>query len=253
LRWILFFIILVLGSPLIAPRLTKSVYVVCESGFGAACGICFVVSPTLLLTAYHNLSLTTGVQRNWSIASGLERDARGLIVPENPIPVKVFRQSMQGDWALLIRDDNLQFGPLDVVPICREPLPEPETHITVYHCALDIFRDGRVSAVKPMAVDTRLGYYTKHKIFFQVALFGGSSGGLIALRNGTALGMHLEGINAATLATEFRAQRQAAATKNQPFPVEDDITLASDSNAHAMGVLSEGLVICKYKGIVQEL
>jgi hypothetical protein len=104
-----------------------------------------------------------------------------------------------------------------------------------------------------MAVDARVGFYSKHKMFFQVGLFGGSSGGLIALPNGTALGMHLDGVNAATLAKEFSSQRQAAVANNQPLPVEDDITLASDSNAQATGVLSEGLVICKYKRIVQEL
>jgi hypothetical protein len=244
---------IILGSPPVTRRLTKSIYVVCESGYGAACGTCFVVSATLLLTAYHNLSLTTSLPQNWCIASGLSRDARGLIVPENPIPVKIFCHSMQGDWALLSRDDNLQFDPLDVVPICGAPLPEPETHITVYHCALDIFRDGRVFAVKPMAVDARVGFYSKHKMFFQVGLFGGSSGGLIALPNGTALGMYLDGINAATLAKEFWSQRQAAGANNQPLLVEDDITLASNSNAQATGVLSEGLVICKYKRIVQEL
>jgi hypothetical protein len=244
---------IILGSAPVTRRLTKSIYVVCESGYGAACGTCFVVSSTLLLTAYHNLSLTTGLPQNWSIASGLSRDARGLIVLENPIPVKVFCHSMQGDWALLSRDDNLQFDPLDVVPICSAPLPEPETHITVCHCALDIFRDGRVSAAKPMAVDARVGFYSKHKMFFQVGLFGGSSGGLIALPNGTALGMHLDGVNAATLAKVFCSQRQAVVANNQPLPVEDDITLASDSNEQATGVLSEGLVICKYKRIVQEL
>jgi hypothetical protein len=107
--------------------------------------------------------------------------------------------------------------------------------------------------MKPLSIDSRVGYYTTHKLFFQVALFGGSSGGLIALANGQALGMYLEGINSATLLSEYQAQRQAAALSNEPFPSDDDATLASDSNAQAMGVLSEGLVICKFDRIMNEL
>jgi hypothetical protein len=235
-----------------SPRLSESVYIVCDENVTVACGTCFVVSPELLVTAYHNLSENRSMIKNWMITKGLERAANGSLIHSGAIKVCVDGTSMCSDWALLRRVDGGRFAAGDVIEVCTD-VPPPETKIKVYHCPLDLFRDGRVSAVKALSIDSRVGYYTNHKIFFQVGLFGGSSGGLIALHDGKALGMHLEGINSAKLVTEFRTERQEAKLQGQPEEVEDDVTLASDSNAQATGVLSEGIVLCKFIKLMQKL
>jgi hypothetical protein len=131
--------------------------------------------------------------------------------------------------------------------------PPEESRIKLYSCPVDLYLQGSISTLKALSVEGRVGWYTRHKVLYQAPGFSGSSGGLVALSDGSALGMHLVGINSAKLAENFRLERATASAAGDDFDPRDDVTLASDSNAQALGVLSEAVLLYRMRRLIRSI
>ena len=230
----------------------KSVFV-CDVNLTPV-GTAFVISPDYVMSAYHcvadDFNKPSKKHANeWLLTTGLERDSRGVVSafsPNSVIEVEVERFVIKDDWVLLRRKDRLQFSPDVVVPVCQEgsvPLHEDEARIKIYHCPIDLFRDGLSDAVRPCAVEQRLGMTTNHRAFVQTGLFGGSSGGLYALMNGEALAMHIETVSTSQSVSDFESEGN--------FDEKQCVSEASDSCANTYASFVSGIILCRYKNLMQ--
>jgi len=221
-------------------------------------GTASIVSKTMVLTAFHVIAKTplkptrallTG---DWVIMETCER-VRNVVNPTGDvIPVRVFKTSPTSDWALLQRNDGKEFDAELILPICplaSLPGNGSEQTLKIYHCPLDLFNCGRVDAVAPVSEDKRFGFRTTHKVFVQGGLFGGSSGGIYAIKsnvvetNGKVLAMHTESVSTAALVEEAQSLNPGAS-------LYDILSEVSDSHAECHASFVQGLIICTYKPLM---
>ena len=219
------------------------------------------MSPTRVLTAFHNVngSLTLSNQLYTEplvLVRGLERRIGGevVVVDEGPIPVKVSRYSWISDWALLSRADDLEFVREQIVEICPAddiPKDEDEAKIKIYHCPVILFVQEGTALLKPMSLESKFGSSSKHSFLCQVKLFAGSSGALVVLSNGLAIGMHLEAVNSAMSLTDLLVQRQTAGESAGSF--EEQMEDVSDSCVQSVGALSKAIILSRFPHIMNNL
>jgi len=227
-----------------SPRLASSIFVLCSIdslGIISAIGTVFIVSKNCVATAYHNIKNT---KETYYIIGGLERH-HGNVIPIDAgaeIGVKYHHGSPKDDWALLMRFDNLEFDRKNVISISnRVPNHSEEAKLKIYHCPISLFNNGMMDAVMCTSVDARIAFCTGHKVFSQIALFSGSSGGLFALYDGTAIGMHVESL---TETVSFE-------TVSETVPVwEDAMEAVSNSCVEAAGAFSEALLLPKFRKLL---
>lgn len=230
-----------------SPRLAKSVFLFCDINKDPV-GSCFIVSPNRVVTAYHCISYTSRIiNNNWFAIKSLERMGSNVISTD-VFPLIVKKSSFSSDWAVLERTDGLVFDSNNIISICEE-LPPQEVKIKMYSCPIDLFLQGSMSALQALSCEGRLGFYTNHKVFYQISGFSGSSGGLVSFGN-SALGMHLVGVNAAKLVETIAKERDKATRLGEFFDSRDDLTFASDSHAQATGIISEAIVLIKIRTLI---
>ena len=228
-------------------------YILCDENCSPV-GTCFVVSPKKLVSAYHNISFTSKYIKNWIILKVLERSNESYIFDDHPINVKVCAHKMGMDWVVFERVDDNNFEANTIVPLHTDASALPAlkgSKGTAYHCPVVLFHNKELDILGPLSVDIRVGFFSQHKAIIQVALFAGSSGGLFALENGTALGMHLEGINSAKLVATIVRERAEAIKNGLTFSKDDDLTIASDLNTASMGAVSEALVFALNQDLIE--
>ena len=245
-------------SPTVSPRKLSSVFVLCTSGLNPI-GTAFVVSPTRVLTACHNVGSLRS-RRLYSepliLVRGLERLNSGqvVVVDEDTIPVEAQDLSWVGDWALLSRTDGLQFEGEDIVEICpanRIPIDEDEAPVKIYHCAVVLFNNEGTSLLKPIAVPSTFSSSSKHSFVCQVGLFASSSGALVVLSNGLAIGMHVEAINSAMSLRDVVAERAAAGQPEGTF--EENMESVTDSCVQSSGALSKAIILPRFSKLMSKL
>jgi hypothetical protein len=229
-------------------NLRQSVYVLC-SDKTEPIGTAFVIAPTMVLSAFHNMidPTTNKMDRNGILVIGIERRRDGSKHPEanTRIPVTIAYYCTSEDWVLFSRTDGLLFSPEDIVPVCpNHDLPQIGS-IQIHHFPVDLFNSGEIDALKALLVNKDIGYYTEHKVLVQNGLFSGSSGGLYAF-NGRAIAMHLESVNSAMTVDDIARQ----------YPDLADLACvgaASDSNVACYAGLAQGIVICKFKRLMARI
>ena len=260
------FLLLILSQSLLShhklptdsPRKLASVFILCTSDL-APVGTAFIVSPTRVLTAFHNVGSLTSHRRYTDplvLVRGLERLVNGnvVVVDEGPIPVEIARYSWTSDWALLSRTDGLEFISEQIVEICpanRIPKDEDEAKIKIYHCPVILFVQEYTPLLKPLSVESKFGSSSKHSFLCHVGLFAGSSGALVVLANGLAIGMHIEAVNSAMSLTEVLAKRVTAGEPEGSFA--DQMEDVSDSCVQSVGALSKAIILSRYPTIMNNL
>lgn len=226
-------------------------------------GTAFIISPKCVLTAYHNIAEdpdnpTRKHEKHWKIVNGLERmedDTVETIEDFVPISVTVHAFSYKADWVILKRDDGL-FDNSEVVPICPvQELPTygEELEVKIYHAANQLFNDGFVSAIRPISLSVRYGFHSKHKVFMQAGLFGGSSGALYVISDyrhrgfGKALGMHVCSISTKRKIKDVLEDGKEDADSDEVLEEVTDSCVSS----HASFV--EGIIISRYNNLMNAI
>jgi hypothetical protein len=234
----------------------NSVFVLCDSNLSPA-GTAFVISRDCVISAYHCVAddpnkPTKNHTKDWLIANGLERNSAGTVSalsPQSVIPLTVKKFVIKDDWVLLCRTDGRFFDANDVVPVCpvdSVPKHEDEARLKIYHCPIDLFRDGMVDLVKPCSEEHRLSMTSHHRAFVKTGLFGGSSGGLYALMNGSALAMHIESMSTSQSISDV-------SMANRTYDEKECASEASDSCANAYAAFSSGIILCAYSNLMTQL
>lgn len=241
---------------LLDPRKKRSVFVLCSTDMQPV-GTAFVVSPTLVLSAYHCIAdkphaPTNKHGKNWLLAQRVERMPSGDIhaVDCSVIPVKAAKFSVGPDFAFLERSDNLQFDDDLVLDICpKESLPDwrDDIALTVYHCLIELFNSNKgLSAVHPVTLSTMRTIVTGHRCWTHDGLYGGSSGAPYIISNpgptfGMVYGMHTQSMNTARrLADLSRAERDN----------DELVDELSDSHAESYGLFGEGIILGAYTNLI---
>jgi hypothetical protein len=244
------------GQGQFTPRLMKSVFVLIDDNLSPA-GTAFIISRTCVISAYHCVAENAENPTRkhiefWRIANGLERKSDGnvsVLSPQSVIPLQVIKYAVRDDWVLLRRTDGFEFDEDLVIPVCpRDSVPnhDDEVWVKIYHCPIDLFRDGMVDVVRPCSCDYRLGMISNHRAFVQTGLFGGSSGGLYALMNGKALAMHVESVNTSQSISNI-------SKSNKTFDEKECASQASDSCANTYASFASGIILSTYSQLMKQL
>lgn len=223
-----------------------SVFVLCDAKMNAV-GTAFVVSKTKVITAYHNVgSMKKHYGKIWNIVSGLERNENGVVTVFGDVnlKVKIAKFNRKSDWALLCRCDESEFSPLQIVEICTNgnvPEDHQEAKIKIYHCPVALFNSELLPLLKPVSVSSRVSMTSTHSVFFEQGLFAGSSGALVVLSNGIAIGMHLEAISSSVSFADLRP-----AHEDEGKPVEETLTEVTDSCVECVGTFSRAIILPRF-------
>jgi hypothetical protein len=238
---------------LLSPRLTPLVWILATRDLSTVSCAVSIVSKTYVLTVQHGIAFDPKkptkklLTKDWVIAKGFERK-NGVVRPiGDVIQVTVVFQSPTSDWALLKRTDSKEFEEyLSICPKEHIPADGSEERLKIYHCAIDMFNGGLADAVKPICDEHRFGFATNHRVVLHAGLFGGSSGGIYAIRsndprtNGYVLAMHVESVNTARhIESEISA--------------DVDLISVSDSHAEFHGSFINGLIICRYRDLYKKI
>ena len=254
--WLLLLTTLFLCLVLASPRLMNSVFILIDANLSPA-GTAFVISPTCVISAYHCVAddankPTKKHTKQWLIANGLERKSDGnvsVLPPQTVIPLEVKKFVIKDDWVLLCRTDGLVFDVDQVVPVCpRDSVPkhDDEVKVKIYHCPIDLFRDGMVDVVRPCSVEHRLAMTSNHRAFVQTGLFCGSSGGLFVLMNGNALAMHVESVSTSQSISDI-------VKGNRTYDEKECASEASDSCANTYAAFASGIILSAYSNLMSQL
>jgi len=143
---------------------------------------------------------------------------------EVPIPIKVADQNSKHDWALMVRTDEEAFPLEHVMEICpleRIPSNDDGALIKIYNYPCILFNQQSIDHLIPLcelAIFCPQGLgVEKGRFMFHSRLFSGSSGALVTLDNGLAIGMHLEAF------TEDGSAHNGAASGGIILPCFPDI------------------------------
>lgn len=243
-----------------SPRLTNMVWILATQDLSTVTCTVSIVSKTYVLTVQHGIAYDPQkptqklLTKDWVIAKGFERTGDVVRPIGDLIHVTVDCQSPKSDWALLKRTDHEEFE--EYLSICSTehiPADGSEEHLKIYHCAIDMFNRGLVDAVKPICDEYRFGFTTNHRVVLHAGLFGGSSGGIYAIRsndprtNGRVLAMHVESVSTARhIGSEYAASDADA-------NAEVDLISVSDSHAECHGSFINGLIICRYPRLYDKI
>jgi hypothetical protein len=234
----------------------NSVFILIDANLSPA-GTAFVISRTCVISAYHCVAddakkPTKKHTNQWLLADGLERNSDGnvsVLSAQSVIPLEVKKFVIKDDWVLLCRTDGLVFDVDQVVPVCpldSVPKHDDEAKVKIYHCPIDLFRDGMVDIVRPCADEYRLAMTSSHRAFVKTGLFCGSSGGLYALMNGTALAMHVESVNTSQSISDV-------SKGNRTYDEKECASEASDSCANTYAAFSSGIILSAYSNLTSQL
>jgi hypothetical protein len=235
-----------------SPLLKSSVFVLCIviKNEIRAVGTAFIVSNNYMLTACHNL-VAYGIRKKqkWLAIAKLERVNNVVQPSRGSLQIELVKHkcSPNDDWAILKRADSFQFDASKIVRICPNhhvPSEETEEKMKIYHCPVDIFNSGQINSLGPLSKEERIGNITGHRILVETSLFGGSSGGLFALMNGQAIGMHLASLNSARTIEEVGEEDPNA---DELFVLQEVIY----SLLASYGALSEGIIIPRFKNLMK--
>jgi hypothetical protein len=224
-----------------------------------AVGTAWIASDRKVVTVFHNIAKNPQnpnskavLKTKWAVVSQLERVA-GVIDGSDFVPVQLKNFSAKDDWAVMERTDNLLFPKNLVLKVCEvDEVPESgsETKLKVFHCPVAMFTEGLLDVCGPTSLESRFSLKTQHKMFVEVGLFRGSSGGIFAFttprQEHRVLGMHSEGCNTALSISDV--------LENEPelSPLEE-ATQASDSCANNHGSFSMGIIVAKCKALMDAI
>lgn len=246
---------------IVSPRLLNCVVILVDAAL-VPCGTAFIVSRNCLLTAYHNIAHdsnnpTKAHKKDWKVVKGLERTAAGSITPldgEIPVDVTVHKFSHTADWVILKRQSG-QFDINSAIPICtKQEVPKygEETNVKIYHCAVDLFKSGYMSALRPIPFPCKVGFNTNHKVFIQGGLFGGSSGAVCVVSDpyhrgfGKAFAMHVQSLNSAK-------SKQEVIDEGLLTDSDEVMAEVSDSCVNSHASFMEGILIPMYSTLMSNI
>jgi hypothetical protein len=205
-------------------------------------GTCFAISPTHLLSCQHFMR---GRALNYLIATVVEKKNGNITFPYGTYCVKVVRFNKIMDYAILeVQDIGVNFIP---IPISLEPVIS-DTDLKLFHCPIAQFNDISSANVGVLTRWLKSGYSLKHHMTCEIGAFKGSSGAPYVLRDGRAVGIHVE---------SFSETKQLDDDDvNALQEVNEQIEIISDtvnSNAENYSSLSTVLLIHKCPKLIDLL
>jgi len=238
-----------------SPNFTPSVWILCKLNPLEAVGTAWIASDRKVVTVFHNIakdpqnSTSRAVLKaNWAVVSKLERVQGHVCVPRGSVvvPVKLAKLSVPNDWAVMECEDQLTFPPSLVLKVCEVgeiPVDGSEAKLKVFHCPVSMFNEGHLDVCGCTSLESRLSLKTAHKMYVEVGMFRGSSGGIFAFTipggEHRVLGMHSEGRNTAQSIEDVQAE-------DPDLSALEAAAVASDSCANNHGSFSMGIIVAKY-------
>jgi hypothetical protein len=214
-----------------SPRYPDSVFVLCDADNLNPVGTCFAISPQYLISCQHFMN---GRILKYLIASVVVKRDGVISFARDHAKVKVVRYNTAMDYAVLqLQDANLSLTP---IPISLEPVA-PDIDLKLFHCPVAAFLDNSNADVGVLTKWTKSGYKTNHHLVCDGGAFRGSSGAPYVLRNGFAVGIHVESIN--------EAETLSGANVRALTSFDDQIEMISDtvnSNASNYAAMSSVLL-----------
>jgi len=172
-----------------SPRYPDSVFVLCDADNLNPVGTCFAISPEYLISCKHFMR---GRVLKYLIASVVVKRNGDISFARRAANVKVVKFNTEMDYAVLqLQEANPNLTP---IPISLEPV-EPDMDLKLFHCPVAAFLDNSNADVGVLTKWTKSGYMTTHHLICDGGAFRGSSGAPYVLRNGYAVGIHVESIN----------------------------------------------------------
>ena len=215
-----------------SPRCSDSVFVLCDADTKHPVGTCFAISSEYLISCQHFMR---GKALKYLIAAVVIKRDGIISFRSPPANVKVVRYNKEMDYAILqLQDSNPNLTP---IPISLEPI-ESDMDLKLFHCPVAAFHEMSNADVGVLTRWTKSGYMTNHHLVCEGGAFRGSSGAPYVLRNGCAVGIHVESINE----TETLSSVDVKAMTS----FDDQIEMISDtvnSNATNYASLSSVLLI----------
>lgn len=243
-----------------SPHKVGSVFVLCSVQMEPS-GTAFIVSPTRVLTAYHNIAddpqkPTKKHTKKWLLAERVERLRDGRLVPiGSTIPVEADNFSSSTDFVFLHRIDGLQFRADEILHICPKAMLPPWNspiglNLNAYHCPIQLFnaKEG-MDAVHAVSVNVKRTIVSKHKCWIDQGLYAGSSGAPYVIANhgptfGMVYGMHVESINAVKSLSDFEEDERGS---------QEVLSEVTDSFVESYGAFGRAIIVSSYKTLTDHL
>ena len=219
---------------------------------GTPCGTAFAVAKNYLLTAKHNL--IRGILQ-YQIVDTLTRDeTTGEIINSGFIEAKVIKTGSKLDWAILETAECISLVPipLTLVQVDRD------TDIKIYHCPVQLYNSLEMEVVCPNSRWTKVMTTVKHSLIADGGLFKGSSGGPFILRNGCAVGFHVESVSEAimtdsNLIRRLRRSNENATSNEALWESIEVLTETIDSNCGVHDSVCKALSFRQLKNLIDNL
>jgi hypothetical protein len=227
-----------------SPRYPNSVFVLCdtEEHEFQPVGTCFAISPSHLLSCQHFMR---GRAVNYLIAPVVVKENGNIHFPTPPCSVKVVRFNKQMDYAILeLQSTDLNLTP---IPISLEPVIS-DIDLKLFHCPIAAFNDNSNSDVGVLTRWLKSGYSKNHHMVCEGGAFRGSSGAPYVMRNGFAIGIHIESIN--------ETQQLEVDDVKAMSSLDEQIEIISDtvnSNAENYAALSTVLLFNRCPKLIEQL
>jgi len=222
-------------------------------------GTAWIASDRKVVTVFHNIAKYPQnsnsralLNTSWSVVSKLERNRDRICIPAGSVVVhvKVIKFSPTNDWAVLERVDELTFPTHLVLQVCdvsEIPADGTETRLKVFHCPVSVFNDGHIDGLGCTTSTCRFTLKTGHKMYVELGMFRGSSGGIYAFNtlNGEhrVLGMHTDGRNSVQSISDILSE-------DPDLTMFEAATAASDSCANNHGSFSMGIIVAKHRALM---
>jgi hypothetical protein len=218
---------------------------------GTPCGTAFAVAKNYLLTAKHNL--TRGILQYQIVDTLTRNETTGEILNSGFIEVKVIKVGKALDWAIL---ETVEFVSLVPIPLTLREV-DRDTDIKIYHCPVLLFNNLDIEILCPNSRWTKVIATVSHSLFADGGLFKGSSGGPFILRDGCAVGFHVESVSESKM-TESNFIGRLRNSENLPnndalWQSIEVLTETIDSNCSVHDSVCKALSLQKLKNLIDNL
>jgi hypothetical protein len=224
-------------------------------------GTAFAISPSLLLTACHNVVVKSkdgtadSTVLDLKVAPTLIRSPDGVIATEaKGRRVAVHKYNIEVDWAALVLDEDVDSFPLtSTIPLATHvsdiPSPGTSEKLYVYHCPLQLFLDDpEFERCHVMQKEASVGIIGVKTLTFQNGAFPGSCGGPYMFRN-KAVALHTESTSTTKTAQNIKAEDSASGRKRKLQPDEINRMMV-DSCVSSHTSLGSGIMLHVRSGIM---
>eukprot|EP01031_Cornospumella_fuschlensis_P025186 gene25186-30419_t len=241
-----------------SPRCAGSVFVLCSLDMVPA-GTAFIISPTMVLSAYHCVAAipeapTRSHIKKWILAERVERTIAGSLVPiGRTIHVTTCKSSIKPDWVVLKRDEGL-FPADKILTICpKSQLPswQAEVNLKTYHCPVSLFKNlnNGINAIHAVPANVKRTLVTSHRCWTDHGLFCGSSGApyIISDRGplfGMVYAMHVQSAKSAESVSDLRYNGMDSTE------VTSEVTYSLVQNYDSFG---EGVILSGYSNLMTHI